>query len=453
MEREPMNTTEYESEARKRYKKRGLYADPKDNRQIFQNELSHKLIPSLGDYLLAFLAGGCAGAALMLSADPLWILAAALIPFCGPILGIALSCVSGSPRFLLKSFGKQLLFSLLFWCGSAAAVLILRGQHSGNEAAASFFTSYDLTAILAAAVSAVLCVLQLKRSDSIALGAFSSSLMLFLMAPLTVAAWAFFCGKRHLILPALETGFVYSLIVLGIAGIMFILLRAASVNPGSIVMMVILIALSAAAAAEGLGLMAVPFQSRFEQQKADMMQDLSLVTFTPTNTATATPTNTATPTPTDTSTPTSTYTATPVTPTSTATATETSTPTVTPTATNTPVTPTSTATFTATVTPSITPTRTLIPTMTPTKTKMVTPTPVYGIVNVRGDTGVLVRKTPALVSDVVGGFFNNTVLEITGDMIEADGYTWISVRTNEGFDGWVTDNVLRTATPVPTETK
>ena len=62
MEREPMNTNEYESEARRRYKKRGLYTEPKDSRQVFQNELSHKLIPSLGDYILALLAGACAGA-------------------------------------------------------------------------------------------------------------------------------------------------------------------------------------------------------------------------------------------------------------------------------------------------------------------------------------------------------------------------------------------------------
>ena len=121
-----MNTNEYESEARRRYKKRGLYTEPKDSRQVFQNELSHKLIPSLGDYILALLAGACAGAALMLNANPLWILSAALIPFCGPFLGMALSAVAGSPRFFVKSRGKQLLSSLLFLAGSAAAVLILR---------------------------------------------------------------------------------------------------------------------------------------------------------------------------------------------------------------------------------------------------------------------------------------------------------------------------------------
>ena len=446
-----MNTNEYESEARRRYKKRGLYSDPKDNRQIFQNELSHKLIPSLGDYILALAAGACAGAALMLEANPLWILAAALIPFCGPFLGISLSCAAGSLRFFGKSLGKFLLSLLLFWAGSAAAVLILRGRCSPGTAAADFFSAYSLTAVFAVAVSTVVCTLQLKRNDSLALGAFSSSLMIFIMGPLTVAAWAFFCGNRHFILPALQTGLVYTLIGLALAVIVLILMRAASVGAPSIIMMVLTAALGAAAAAEGLGLLAVSFRERFGQQQADMLQQINLVTFTPTNTATATPTDTPTATPTDTSTPTATGTPTPVTPTSTATATSTGTPTMTATATETPVTPTSTATFTATVTPSITPTRTLIPSMTPTNTKEVTATPVYAIVDARSDIGILVRKTPGMGSDYINdeGIYNNSILEITGETVNADGYDWISVRTNKGNNGWVIVDVLRTATSVP----
>ena len=103
MEREPMNTHETESEARRRYKKRGLHSDPKNARQKFQNEISHRLIPSLGDYIIALFAGICAGFALMLDASPLWILAAAMIPFCGPFIGLSLSCAAGSLRFFLKS--------------------------------------------------------------------------------------------------------------------------------------------------------------------------------------------------------------------------------------------------------------------------------------------------------------------------------------------------------------
>lgn len=444
-----MNTNEYESEARKRYKKRGLYTDPKGERQQFQNELSHKLIPSMGDYLLALAAGICSGAALMLNLNPLWILTAALMPFCGPFFGITLSCVTGSFRFFAKSLGKHLLTLLLFWVGSFVSVLIFKGQYTPLTAVTEFFSSYNPWAILTVSISAVICAIQLKGNDSISLGSFSSALTLFLAAPLTVSCWAFFGGERHLILPALETGLVYSLIALMLTAVVFILMRAANVSPAAILMSLILIGLGAVMTVEGLGLFGLSLRGHFRQKSADILESIQLVTFTPTSTPTNTPTNTPTLTPTNTDTPTPTATNTPVTPTATATNTATSTPTHTPTNTNTPVTPTPTDTSTPTVTPSITPTRTLIPTLTPTRTKVVTPTPVYGIVYVRGDTGVLVRSQPSLMSDTIRGVYNNAVLEITGETVSADGYNWISVRTNEGFDGWVTIEVLRTATPIP----
>lgn len=444
-----MNRNEYESEARKRYKKRGLYSNPQGDKQIFQNELSHKLIPSMGDYLLAFAAGICAGMALMLNVDPLWVLAAALIPFCGPFLGISLSCVTGSLRFFGKSLGKHLLTLLLFWLGSMISVLIFKGQHTPNEAVTAFLSSYNVFAILSVALSAVVCTVQLKRDAMLSLGSFSSVLTLFIMAPLTAAGWAFACGQRHLILPSLQTGLVYSLIALMLSAIVFILVRAANVKPASILMTFVIMAFGLLMTVEGLGLFGFSLKERFGRRQAELLQSINLVTYTPTNTATATPTNTPTSTPTSTNTPTATSTSTPLTPTATSTNTATPTATFTATATNTPVTPTPTVTNTATLTPSITPTRTLIPTLTPTNTKVVTPTPVYGIVYVSRDTGVLVRTTPSLNSEVIRGVYNNAVLEITGETVFEDGYNWISVRTNEGFDGWVTVDVLRTATPIP----
>ncbi|MBQ6483201.1 MAG: SH3 domain-containing protein [Anaerolineaceae bacterium] len=444
-----MNNKEYESEARKRYKKRGLYEDPKGDRQIFQNELSHKLIPSLGDYLLALAAGICAGMALMLNADPMWILSAALIPFCGPFIGISLSCVTGSLRFFGKSLGKHLLTLLLFWVGSMLSILILKGNHAPHEGTAAFFTAYNPFAILSVALCTVICVIQLRRNDMLSLGSFSSAVTIFLMAPLTVAGWAFVSGHRHLILPSLQTGLVYSLIALMLSVITLILMRAANVNFVSILMSLIILVLGFVMTAEGFGLFGFSLRERYGEKQAEILKNINLVTYTPTNTPTATPTNTPTMTPTNTDTPTPTATNTPITPTATATNTATATATFTPTATNTPITPTPTVTNTATVTPSITPTRTLIPTATPTKTKVVTPTPIYGIVYVSRDTGVLVRTTPTLNSEVIRGVYNNAVLEITGETVFADGYNWISVRTNEGFDGWVTVDVLRTATPVP----
>ena len=173
-----MNTTEYESEARKRYRKRGLHVEPRNTRQVFQNELSHKLIPSLGDYVLALAAGICAGTALMMNATPLWALAAALIPFCGPFIGMALSCAAGSLRFFFKSLGKYLLMQVLYTIGSGAAVWFLADRNfSAAQTVPQFFSTYNLYAIITVVVGMFFTALLLKRSGSLSIGAFSSALM------------------------------------------------------------------------------------------------------------------------------------------------------------------------------------------------------------------------------------------------------------------------------------
>ena len=441
-----MNTKEYESEARRRYEKRGLHIEPKNPRQVFQNKLSHKLIPSLGDYGFGLLSGICAGIALMMNASPLWILAAALIPFCGPFLGIVLSCAAGSFRFLLKSIGKYLLTQLLYLAGSGAVIWFLQSKgFSADLKAADFFSTYDLYAIITVIAGTFFTVLLLKRSNAPAIGAFSSAMMLFIMAPLTIAIWGFLSGNRHYIVPSLEVLLVYSILSLAVAVILFILMRAASLNFGSIVMCLVVIALGAGFAAEGLGLLPFSVRERISQPKADKLQELNLVTFTPTNTLTPTPTDTFTPTPTNTYTPTATNTPTD-TPTATPTNTATNTPTATATNTNTP-TPTNTATNTPTATPTNTPTRTLIPTKTPTPTEYMTPTPIWGIVHVANDPGVYVRSTPATSAEVIRGYYNGNALEITGESVVVDGITWVSVRTFDGYDGWIIETALRTATP------
>ncbi len=442
-----MNKTEYESEARKRYKKRGLHVDPKNTRQVFQNELSHKLIPSLGDYLMALAAGICAGAALMLNAAPLWALAAALIPFCGPFIGMALSCAAGSLRFFFKSLGKHLLMQILYAAGSCGAVwFMLSKGFSADPAVPQFFSGYNMYAIAAVVIGMLFAALLLKRSGSLSIGAFSSAMMLFIMAPLTIAVWGLLSGNRHFILPSLEVLLVYSILALTVAVILFILMRAASFNFGSVLMCLLMIALGAGIAAEGLGLLPFSLRERFNQPKAEILQDMNLITYTPTNTLTPTATNTFTPTPTDTATPTATST-----PTDTPTATPTDTPTATPTATATNTytpTATNTATSTPTLTATMTPTRTLIPTKTPTPTESMTPTPVWGIVHLK-DYAVYVRATPGMSGLMIRSYTNGSVLEITGDSVVIDGDTWLSVRTDDGSDGWIYGNYLWTATPVP----
>ena len=170
---------------------------------------------------------------------------------------------------------------------------------------------------------------------------------------------------------------------------------------------------------------------------------------TPTATATDTPTPTVTDTPTitptATDTPTATMTFTPsATPTDTMTPTITNTPTVTPTASNTPtatITPTATQTFTPTVTPTAT--------LTPSATATLQPLQYAAkqaeesnrvLVRVKNDAFVLIRGKAGRNGSVVISAANGSTLELLGERSVMDNLTWIKVRTDDGYEGWIPES-------------
>ncbi|MGD2206033.1 MAG: DUF389 domain-containing protein, partial [Anaerolineae bacterium] len=136
----------------------------------------------------------------------------------------------------------------------------------------------------------------------------------------------------------------------------------------------------------------------------------------PTPTPTPLPGSTATFTPS----PTSTYTPIP---------TQTSVPILTPTATQTP-------THTPTHTPTPTPTQTHTATPTP------TPTPRLAEVGGTGGLGVWMYRQPGLKGGKVQAWRDGTVLTLTGEQAEADGYLWIGVIDPKGRLGWIPDRYL-----------
>lgn len=429
-----MNTSDYESAARKRYNSRGLYAEPKTPRQVSQNKLSHILIPSLSFYIYSLIAGGIAAAALMLNTASLRLLALAFIPFCGPMIGIALGCAAGSLRFLFQSLYKALLSMLLFAAGSAAVILCLRNGFTPADGTAAAFFVADQWTVPTAVICALLSVVQLRRDGHLT-QAFGAVTLSFVLFPLTAAVWGAFSGSRELFFGALRVSVLFGMLTVAAAAAALIFTRTASMTAAAAVMCLLAIAAGCFSAANALKVTSP--NAAIDSRTADLLNGANLMTYTPTNTATATSTPTMTMTPTKTSTPTKTPTATETLP---ATETGTTAPTDTP---------TPTVTDTPTATPTVTPTRTLIPTLTPTVTKVLTATPIYGIVNAKGDVGVLVRKDPSTSADVIRSVYNDSVLEMTGKTMEKDGIVWVSVRTNEGFDGWVAEAVLRTATPEP----
>jgi uncharacterized hydrophobic protein (TIGR00271 family) len=127
------------------------------------------------------------------------------------------------------------------------------------------------------------------------------------------------------------------------------------------------------------------------------------------------------------------------------------TPSPTPTATSTPTpmpTPTSTPTLTPTPTltstpaPTHTPTLTPTPTPTHTPTPTPTPTPVLAQVGGTGGLGVWMYRQPGLGGTKIGALRDGTVLTLTGELVEADGYVWIQVIDPRGRLGWLPERYL-----------
>lgn len=109
-------------------------------------------------------------------------------------------------------------------------------------------------------------------------------------------------------------------------------------------------------------------------------------------------------------------------------------------------TPTAAATPTATHTDTPTPTHTPTPTYTPTPTHTPTPTPtatpVLAEVGGTGGQGVWMYRQPGLSGGKIQAWRDGTVMTLTGEATEADGYVWVQVIDPKGRLGWIPERYL-----------
>jgi uncharacterized membrane protein len=124
------------------------------------------------------------------------------------------------------------------------------------------------------------------------------------------------------------------------------------------------------------------------------------------------------------------------------------TPTVTPSLT--PIPPTSTVTYTP-IPPSLTPTITQTPTLTPTPTQTYTPSPVPVYARIAPAEGAIIRSDPGFNSPIIyPGIVQGTLVQLLGNSIDVDGYTWVQVLVVEDErQGWILQSLLTIATPEP----
>ena len=279
-----------------------------DDRETFLEDLAQIVSPNVGVFMFALLAGLLIGVGFRFEQRALLVAGALIAYQMGPLMGLALSAVTGSPRFFLRMLAGFTVAGLLL----AVTAGLAGGLSTGSET--SFLLAYghielNLIDFSMVMLGAGLLAYSLAREERLApLPSAAVAYELFL--PLGAAAIGLLRGEPELwqgaaLTFALHLAWAIVVAVAVLAALGFRPLTGAS---RSLVAAMALMGLVAILSAAGLG--------------ASVMAILP--TPPPTPTATATPTQTATITSTPTITSTATITSTP---------TKTLTPTVTPTAT------------------------------------------------------------------------------------------------------------------------
>ncbi|HUS84079.1 MAG TPA: DUF389 domain-containing protein, partial [Anaerolineales bacterium] len=103
---EAFDPLEQHTRARRRRARRMLTQLRADERETFLEGLAQLVSPGVDFFLLALLAGISLGLGFRFDQQALLFAGALLAPRMAPLLGIALSAVSGSPRFFLRMFAS-----------------------------------------------------------------------------------------------------------------------------------------------------------------------------------------------------------------------------------------------------------------------------------------------------------------------------------------------------------
>ncbi len=305
---EAFDPLEQHTRARRRRARRMLTQLRADEREAFLEGLAKLVSPGFDFFLLALVAGIALGLGFRYDQRALLVAGSLLAPRLSPLLGIALSAVSGSPRFFLRMLATLLVACLILGVISG----LLGGLPFGDQPAyllAQGHIKLNLIDFAVVMVAAVLLTSGLARDERI--GSLPSAAIAYeLFLPLAAGAIGLVLGDAELWGGALLTfglHLAWTIVVSAstLAALGFRPLTGASY---SLAAAVVLLGLVALLGATSLG--------------ASVLAAMPTPTATPTQTATPTATPTATLTPTITNTPTVTRTPT-ITPTASATPTAT----------------------------------------------------------------------------------------------------------------------------------
>ncbi|MFM8321426.1 MAG: DUF389 domain-containing protein, partial [Chloroflexota bacterium] len=373
---------------RRRRARRLLAPLDADEQADFLDRLALRTTPGFDFFLLSLAAGAVLAVGLRLDAPALLVLGAALAPLMAPLAGMALGVVAGSGAAFLRGLAALLVGCALVFAAAFAAGRLSPAAADWALTQAHLHTRLSWVNFLVLAAGAILTSASFVHAGE--------ERRLYLIFPNVALAYA-------LLTPLAAAGF-------GLGA------RLPFVWPDGLVIFLLHLAWSILLAALTFVLLGLRPLTLFGYTLGAAVTLVGIVLFIGLSSVSAIFTaGLGLPTPTPTLT---------------------LTPTLTPTLTSTPVPPT--ATLTPSLTPSLTPT--LTATLTPTAT------PVYALV--RANEGVRVRAEPA--GPTLGFLSTDTVVMLLpGDQVK-DGRLWLHIRTLDGLEGWVLQELVLNVTPTPT---
>ncbi len=389
--------------AARRRRQRRMAAGETGERGEFVADLVHQGTATLDFFLFALLAGIVVGAAILLDAPALFLLAALLAPFMAPVVGMALGTAAGSLRLFVRSLVSLVIGGLLVFGTGALAGAIGAGRAGPPLQQALAHAQFNLLDAVVLALGAILTVYLVVRNPR-ARPAVSSVALAYELLPAAGAAGfglvsnlAGQAGVGFLWPDGLIVFTAYLALAIVVGALAFILMGIHPAGGRGFLVMLLLIALMAGAA----------FVLIFPPSgETIILPSLPSPSTTPTGPA---PTLTLLPS-----------------------------ATLTLPLTSTPAPPSATPAPTNTVAPTNTPTRTLLPSA----------TPVWGLVRAGDANGVIIRTEPNSL-DVVTTLLNGNLIQILPEQVNKAGVIWIHVRTTAGLEGWVQAALIATATPRP----
>jgi uncharacterized membrane protein len=375
-------------ENRRRRARRMFIPAGKTERALYVNEIAKRLVPGLDFYLLSMLSGLALGAAILFDHPALYVLAALVAPFMAPLVGLGVSTAVGSFTFFIRSFGSLAIGAAFVFAGGALSGWISKSITGHTASQTLFHTTNslpDLVLLLVGAGIIVYTTVKIPKGRSLLA---SAALAYEVYLPIGVAGYGLTSQTPGLFLSALQFSSINILIVILAGAVVLAFLRLRPFTLFGYLLTAVLV-----------GGVAFALIMSSALKTATQLQITSEVNG---GVTTQSPINQI-------------------------------------------LTTVAPPTATILIPLNSTPTNTLVPTRTPTITITPKPTPRYAQIN--AENGVYIREKPCTddvqCPKVTPALPNQTPVEVLPESFEAEGYTWIKVRIENGTEGWVIQAYLK----------